>query len=115
DSPLLVEERACARLETLSALSATQISRRPPASSISKYVETAFGLLNQRGPPGRALSEPTGENGPMADPKTPAPRATSNRSTTPASDAFRDYISSNWAEREDAVPAPREQAPYAAA
>src|SRR5690606_1430623 len=51
----------------------------------------------------------------MADPKTPAPRATSNRSTTPARDAFRDYISSNWAERRDAVPAPREQALCAAA
>lgn len=51
----------------------------------------------------------------MADPKTPAPRATSNRSTTPVSDTFRDYISSNWAERDDAVPPAREQAPYAAA
>lgn len=51
----------------------------------------------------------------MADPKTSAPRATSNRSTTPASDAFRDYISSNWAEREDVVPPAREQATYAAA
>src|SRR5690606_2863212 len=55
-----------------------------------------------------------GENGDMADPTTPAPRATSNRSTTPVSDNFRDYISSNWAERRDAVPAPREQASYAA-
>ncbi|HRQ00847.1 MAG TPA: Xaa-Pro aminopeptidase, partial [Terrimesophilobacter sp.] len=51
----------------------------------------------------------------MADSKTPAPRATSNRSTTPVSDAFRDYISGNWAPRQDAVPAPREQAPFAAA
>lgn len=51
----------------------------------------------------------------MADPKTPAPRATSNRSTTPVSDSFRDYISSNWAEREDQVPPAREQASYAAA
>ena len=46
---------------------------------------------------------------------TEAPRATSNRSTTPASDTFKDYIASNWAERTDAVPAPREQARYAAA
>lgn len=51
----------------------------------------------------------------MADSKTPAPRATTNRSTTPASDTFRDYISSNWAERTDAVPPPREQAAFAAA
>ena len=51
----------------------------------------------------------------MAESKTPAPRATSNRSTTPVSDTFRDYISSNWAERADAVPAPREQASFAAA
>lgn len=51
----------------------------------------------------------------MAESTTPAPRATSNRSTTPASDTFKDYIASNWAEREDAVPAAREQASYAAA
>ena len=44
-----------------------------------------------------------------------APRATSNRSTTPVSDTFKDYISGNWAERPDAAPAPREQAAYAAA
>lgn len=35
---------------------------------------------------------------------TDAPRATENRSTTPASDTFRQYISSGWAER-DAAPA----------
>src|SRR5690606_6349011 len=46
---------------------------------------------------------------------TPAPRATSNRSTTPGSDTFKDYIATNWAERADAVPAAREQAPFAAA
>jgi len=51
----------------------------------------------------------------MADNTTDAPRATSNRSTTPLSSAFKDYISSNWAERADEVPAPREQAPFAAA
>jgi Xaa-Pro aminopeptidase len=44
-----------------------------------------------------------------------APRATSNRSTTPSSDSFKHYIGSNWAEREDVIPAPREQAPFAAA
>ena len=43
-----------------------------------------------------------------------APRATSNRSTTPASDAFKDYIASNWAQRTDAVPSAREQAAFAA-
>ena len=51
----------------------------------------------------------------MAESTTPAPRATSNRSTTPVSDTFKDYIASNWAERTDAVPGPREQAPFAAA
>jgi Xaa-Pro aminopeptidase len=44
-----------------------------------------------------------------------APRATSNRSTTPVSETFKDYISGNWAERSDAAPQPREQASYAAA
>jgi Xaa-Pro aminopeptidase len=51
----------------------------------------------------------------MADNTTDAPRATSNRSTTPVSSSFKDYISANWADRADATPAPREQAPYAAA
>jgi Xaa-Pro aminopeptidase len=44
-----------------------------------------------------------------------APRATSNRSTTPVSETFKDYISGNWAERPDVDSKPREQAPYAAA
>ncbi|MFT4123183.1 MAG: aminopeptidase P family protein [Microbacteriaceae bacterium] len=48
-------------------------------------------------------------------PARPAPRATSNRSTTPASEAFARYIASGWAERADPLPAPRAQAPYAAA
>jgi len=47
-----------------------------------------------------------------ADSETP--RATSNRSTTPVSDSFRDYISSGWGERTDATPAAREQASFAA-
>ena len=51
----------------------------------------------------------------MADNTTDAPRATSNRSTTPHSSSFKDFISSGWAERTDATPAPREQAPFAAA
>ncbi|HEU4808873.1 MAG TPA: aminopeptidase P family protein [Homoserinimonas sp.] len=46
---------------------------------------------------------------------TEAPRATSNRSTTPASERFKDYIGSNWAERTDAVPEVREHARFAAA
>ncbi len=50
----------------------------------------------------------------MAESTSPAPRATSNRSTTPLSDKFKNYISSNWAERADVVPAAREQAPFAA-
>jgi Xaa-Pro aminopeptidase len=51
----------------------------------------------------------------MADNTTDAPRATSNRSTTPHSSSFKDYISSNWAERADVLPSPREQAAFAAA
>ncbi|MCS5719087.1 aminopeptidase P N-terminal domain-containing protein [Herbiconiux sp. CPCC 205763] len=46
--------------------------------------------------------------------EAPTPRATSNRSTTPASEAFRDYIGSNWAERADVLPPARAQAPFAA-
>jgi Xaa-Pro aminopeptidase len=38
-----------------------------------------------------------------------------NRSTTPASSGFAEYIGSGWAERSDALPEAREQAPYAAA
>ena len=44
-----------------------------------------------------------------------APRATTNRSTTPGSDTFKNFISSGWAERTDPLPSPREQAPFAAA
>ena len=47
--------------------------------------------------------------------KAEAPRATANRSTTPVSDTFKDYISGNWAERVDATPPAREQASFAAA
>jgi Xaa-Pro aminopeptidase len=41
--------------------------------------------------------------------------ATSNRSTTPVSDTFRDFISGGWADRPEPLPAPREVAAYAAA
>ena len=44
----------------------------------------------------------------------PAPRPTSNRSTTPVSETFKEYIGSGWARRDDTVPTPREQASYAA-
>ena len=44
-----------------------------------------------------------------------APRATTNRSTTPGSDTFKDFISSRWADRSEPTPSPREQAVYAAA
>ncbi|PZE30521.1 aminopeptidase P family protein [Curtobacterium sp. MCLR17_055] len=42
------------------------------------------------------------------------PRATSNRSTTPGSSTFKDFIGSQWAERSEAQPEPREQAAFAA-
>lgn len=51
----------------------------------------------------------------MADSTKQAPRATSNRSTTPASDTFKQYISQGWAERPAETVAPREQSAYAAA
>lgn len=44
-----------------------------------------------------------------------APAANANRSTTPVSSSFKDYISSQWAERTETLPSPREVAPYAAA
>ncbi|AZZ52473.1 aminopeptidase P family protein [Rathayibacter festucae] len=59
----------------------------------------------------------TDEQTTTAAPETvaaPAPRATTNRSTTPGSDRFRDFIASGWAEREETLPAPREQAAFAA-
>jgi Xaa-Pro aminopeptidase len=43
------------------------------------------------------------------------PSATANRSTTPNSDAFREFIFSGWAEHPDVPPSPRPQAAYAAA
>jgi len=51
----------------------------------------------------------------MANDKSPAPRATSNRSTTPSSDGFASYISANWAERPTVLPSQREAATTAAA
>jgi Xaa-Pro aminopeptidase len=50
----------------------------------------------------------------MADSSTPSPRATSNRSTTPQSSGFADYISSGWAERVETDVTPRDQAAFAA-
>ena len=44
---------------------------------------------------------------------TPNPNA--NRSTTPVSEAFRDYIRTGWADQPDIAPAPRQQAVFAAA
>jgi len=53
----------------------------------------------------------------MADsapvPTTESPNA--NRSTTPVSTTFRDYISTQWSERTETLPAPREVAAFAAA
>lgn len=51
----------------------------------------------------------------MADTNAQAPRATTNRSTTPHSEKFQDFISSNWAERSEQKPTPREQSAFAAA
>ena len=52
---------------------------------------------------------------PDAAPETAAaPRATANRSTTPVSTSFRDYIGSGWAERDESLPPLREQAAFTA-
>ena len=45
----------------------------------------------------------------------PAARSNENRSTTPGSEGFKDFISGGWAERTDELPPAREQAPFAAA
>ncbi|RFA09707.1 Xaa-Pro aminopeptidase [Subtercola boreus] len=50
----------------------------------------------------------------MAEQTDTAPRATSNRSTTPGSDTFKQYIGSQWAERTDVLPPAREEASFAA-
>lgn len=44
-----------------------------------------------------------------------APRSNENRSTTPKSAGFAEYISSGWVTREDVLPPAREQAAFAAA
>jgi Xaa-Pro aminopeptidase len=49
----------------------------------------------------------------MAEQTTP--RATSNRSTTPGSSTFKDYIGAHWADRDRSAPEQRDQAPFAAA
>jgi Xaa-Pro aminopeptidase len=47
--------------------------------------------------------------------ETKAPRATSNRSTLPPAESFKEYIGSRWADRTDVAPPAREQAAFAAA
>lgn len=49
-----------------------------------------------------------------ASPATSEVSPNSNRSTTPSSEGFKAYIGSGWAQREDALPAAREQASFAA-
>ncbi|HEV7565283.1 MAG TPA: aminopeptidase P N-terminal domain-containing protein, partial [Microbacteriaceae bacterium] len=56
-------------------------------------------------------TDATSETVPAA---TPEPRATANRSTTPGSDKFREYIAGGWAEHPETTPATREQAAFAA-
>jgi Xaa-Pro aminopeptidase len=50
----------------------------------------------------------------MADTSSPS-LSSSGRSSLPADDSFRSYISGGWADRPDGTPAPRIAAPYAAA
>lgn len=51
----------------------------------------------------------------MSTSNTESAPKTANRSTTPGSDRFKEFISSNWAERLPEPVAPRESAPFAAA
>ncbi|MFC5501026.1 aminopeptidase P family protein [Lysinimonas soli] len=54
----------------------------------------------------------------MADSSTsaaPSPNPNANRSTTPVSNAFREYIATQWADRVEPTPAPRQAAAFAAA
>ena len=50
-----------------------------------------------------------------AETQTAAEAPASNRSTTPGSERFRDFIAGQWATRTDVLPEPRTQAPFAAA
>lgn len=52
---------------------------------------------------------------PATTASAPAARSNENRSTTPGSEGFKEYISSGWADRTEEVPPAREQAPFAAA
>lgn len=52
----------------------------------------------------RTLDETTAEEG----------GRNANRSTTPESEGFKSFIGGGWAERDEALPSPREQAAYAA-
>ena len=50
----------------------------------------------------------------QAETPTAGEEPASNRSTTPGSELFRDFIAGQWALRADVLPAPRAQAPFAA-
>nr|WP_173924430.1 aminopeptidase P family protein [Agromyces sp. Marseille-P2726] len=56
----------------------------------------------------------TTETAAQATRSTEEPARNANRSTTPGSEGFKRFIGSNWAERDESLPAAREQAPYAA-
>jgi Xaa-Pro aminopeptidase len=56
----------------------------------------------------------TTEAAPPAEGATEASDRNANRSTTPGSDRFKDFLSTGWAERDDALPGARPQAAYAA-
>ncbi len=71
--------------------------------------------MTQSSPSAPAATAPEGIGpdgiGPAAEASAPA---TSNRSTTPVSDTFKDYISRDWVERAESRPEPCEQAAFAA-
>jgi Xaa-Pro aminopeptidase len=60
-----------------------------------------------------AMAESTAKTDTPVAPETVP--LTANRSTTPTSKEFKDFIHGGWAEHPDVAPSPREQTPFAAA
>jgi Xaa-Pro aminopeptidase len=87
--------------DTASETTAADIAA-DPASPLATTETAAPAVAVQEGAPAPGSGD------------APIPRATSNRSTTPASTAFSDFVSTNWADRDEVDPPAREQAPFAA-
>ena len=61
------------------------------------------------------MSETTDTSTATAPPTSEESGRNANRSTTPGSEGFKDFIGSGWAPRDETLPPAREQAAYAAA